>query len=152
MGKFGPSATHGGYVGGREQPLHYIWRSIMARCYRPKCKDYPRYGGRGIRVCEEWHTYENFVLAMGTRPTPKHSVERDDVNGPYSPHNCRWATASEQQRNTTRTKLYQKDGDIGTLIEWATALGISKELAHWRFKTWGTFEKGKVWQLLPRNV
>lgn len=147
MAKFGPNPVHGGYAGGKEQPLHYVWRSMMARCYRTTDKSYHRYGARGIQVCERWHSYENFVIDMGTRPSPKHSVEREDVNGDYSPDNCRWATASEQQRNTTRTKLYVQGDRAMTMIEWAHELGISKELAHDRFKRWGTFVKGQSWQV-----
>lgn len=149
---YGPRLRHGGYAGGKEQPLHYIWRSMMARCYRKTDKSYRYYGARGIRVCVRWHEYQNFAKDMGERPSPDHSLERVDVNDDYYPDNCCWATRSEQQKNKTSTKLYVHEGRAQTLVEWARELGISKELAHWRINTWGTFEKGKKWQLLPRTA
>ena len=127
---------HGGYLGGKEKPEHYVWRSMLARCSNPKSSGYAYYGGRGIKVCKRWQKYENFYADMGDRPSADHSLERNNSDADYKPSNCRWATRSEQQKNKTTTKWYTNGGFTGTLVECAKFLGISKELAHIRWKTW----------------
>ena len=143
---------HGAYLGGNETQEHYIWRSMLSRCNLLTCKDYENYGGRGITVCERWQKFENFYADMGERPSKDHSIDRIDVNGNYEPGNCRWATRTEQQRNKTTTRKYKniESGFSGTLVECANYLNISKELAHWRFKMWGTFRKGEIWLELQK--
>jgi hypothetical protein len=150
MMAYGPRYRHGGYCGGKEQPLHYIWRSMMARCYNPKSKDFERYGGRGIRVVKRWHDYKNFSSDMGPYPVGM-TLERENNNRWYGPANCKWATPLEQNRNKRNNVYLMHRGKRMTLTEWAGRLGMSKELAHWRFKNWGTLQKGKVWVRLPNT-
>jgi hypothetical protein len=72
------------------------------RCYKKYASGYERYGGGGIRVCDRWlYSYQNFLDDMGERPDGM-SLDRIDVDGDYSPDNCRWATASQQQLNKRR--------------------------------------------------
>lgn len=79
--------------------------NMVQRCYYPKHNRWHRYGGRGIRVCERWlgaNGFVNFFKDMGFKPTSKHSIDRDDVNGNYEPANCRWATTKLQARARKR--------------------------------------------------
>ena len=80
---------HGGYSGGVEHPMHYIWRSMLARCNNPNCKSYKYYGGRGIKVSNRWMYYQNFLEDMKERPSKNHSLERIDTNKNYTLSNCR---------------------------------------------------------------
>jgi hypothetical protein len=82
---------------------HAIWSSMIQRCTNPKCKAFPRYGGRGITIYPPWLVFENFLRDVGLRPSPKLSLDRyPDPDGPYEPTNVRWATAKQQYHNSTR--------------------------------------------------
>jgi hypothetical protein len=77
---------------------------MIRRCHKPGSSDYYLYGERGIRVCERWHHFDAFRADMGESPGPEYSLERVDNNGDYEMKNCRWATASEQQRHKRRRR------------------------------------------------
>jgi hypothetical protein len=79
------------------------WRAMKRRCYVTKAADYPRYGGRGIRVCERWlESFDNFLADMGLRPAGKWTLDREDSDGHYEPGNCRWATPEMQANDPNR--------------------------------------------------
>lgn len=113
---------------------HAIWRGMRSRCLIPSAGNYVNYGGRGITVCERWNTFENFLTDMGLRPSPSHSIERINNDGPYCPDNCRWATASEQHRNTRRTKWIEFEGQTRSLAEWAELRQIADTTIDERLK------------------
>jgi len=87
-----------------------IWAGMHARCRNPRKKAYPRYGGRGIRVCDRWHDYAAFLADMGEAPACK-QIDRIDNDGNYEPDNCRWASLQEQARNKSTAKLIEGDAD-----------------------------------------
>jgi hypothetical protein len=93
---------------------------MIQRCHNPKNKDFKNYGGRGIVVCDMWReSFEAFLLMVGKRPTPTHTIERIDSNGNYEPGNVRWATRTEQNRNTRSNVKLTIDGETKTVSEWS---------------------------------
>lgn len=92
---------------------HNIWRDMLKRC-----KTHPRYAGRGIKVCDRWLTFENFLSDMGDPPTSRHSIERKNNDGNYEPGNCAWIHISKQSLNTSRTRRITIDGETKPLSEW----------------------------------
>lgn len=106
-------------------PAYDNWKNMKARCNNPKNRAYRYYGGRGISVCSRWqHSFKNFVADMGTKPTPKHTIERINNNGNYEPSNCRWATMKEQSRNTRRTRLITYKGVTKCVRDWEEDLHL----------------------------
>lgn len=100
-----------------------VWNGMLNRCRNSKMKEYPYYGGRGIRVCQRWvDNFTDFLADIGSRPSPKHTLDRIDPNGDYEPSNCRWATQFEQQNNRVNTRYVVYRGDRMSL---ANAIRIS---------------------------
>jgi hypothetical protein len=98
---------------------------MFSRCTNPKSPDYPYYGGRGIKVADEWKDFAVFLADVGPRPSPQHSLDRfPNVNGNYEKSNTRWATRKEQGRNKRNTKRYTFNGESLTLAEWAEKTGL----------------------------
>lgn len=98
-GAKGLAKKHGHTVNGKWTPEYRTWNAMVIRCTKPNAINWERYGGRGIRVCERWRTFANFLADMGLKPTPQHSIDRVNNDGNYEPTNCRWATRLEQRHN-----------------------------------------------------
>lgn len=138
---------------------HEIWMGMNRRCGSPNCDSYPRYGGRGITVCERWReSFENFISDMGARPSCEHSLERKDNNGPYSPENCIWATAKTQSRNKRTSKIVEFCGVSRCLAEWAEVTGLPMYVLSKRLKAGWSVERALTEPLnvdkqhpMPRN-
>ena len=110
------------------QPEYWIRNAMIQRCYNRKKIGYKNYGGRGIKVCKRWRdSFANFYKDMGPRPSSKHSIERIDNNGSYTPSNCRWATATDQVRNRRTSKL--KQGDIPNIFAMHSTGKSHREIA-----------------------
>jgi len=107
--------------GGKHHWLYGRWNAMKQRCFNPNQAHYERYGGRGIKVCEAWLDFANFLADMGEPPDRSYTLERDDNNKGYEPGNVRWATRSEQRANSRtgtvgsrhgRSKLTERDVEI----------------------------------------
>ncbi len=94
--------------GQTKSPTYRVWTGLRTRCTNTKSTNYASYGGRGIKCCDRWESFEAFLEDMGEKPEGK-SIDRIDVNGNYEPSNCRWASKQEQAQNRRQTKLVNKD-------------------------------------------
>lgn len=130
------------YLHGRNtsDPTYATWSALKDRCKNPKAQNYKNYGGRGIRVCKEWESFENFLRDMGEKPNGM-SIDRIDVNGNYEAGNCRWATCREQARNQRNKVLYEAFGKRQLLVDWASESGLSLATIFKRIKRGWAVEK-----------
>ena len=125
----------------KKPPGYRRWASMKERCNNPNCKDWPRYGGRGITVCERWNVFANFISDMGHPPFPGATLDRIDNDRGYEPGNVRWATLYEQQVNSRTVMIWvEVDGAKRSWNAWARALGVSHQALAYRAKALGSRE------------
>lgn len=130
-----PGLTHGQ----TDSPTYSSWQAMKGRCLNPEHKDYPRWGAKGVTVCDRWLSFENFLADMGERPAGT-SIDRwPNFRGNYEPGNCRWATPEQQARNRFDFTMVRTPLGVMGLIDYAREIGITKGAAHWRLKR-GTLE------------
>lgn len=123
-----------------------IRRNMLARCRNPNFPCYPRYGGRGITVCQEWQdSFSAFLRDMGPCPSPIHQIDRIDNDGPYCKENCRWVTPTENMHNTSKTKLsmtvarFIRTATGRTGNELAKEFGVSRTVVN-------AIRRGEIWK------
>lgn len=118
-------------------PEHIVWKAMRRRCSSPRDKHWADYGGRGIKVCERWGSFVNFLADMGPKPTPRHSLDRIDTNRGYEPSNCRWATVEEQASNKRTSRRVEYRGQMLTYGELGRVSGIDQRLIRTRHLRYG---------------
>lgn len=138
--------------------VYRVWCGMKNRCYNSNDPDYHSYGGRGIKICDEWlHSFERFFSDMGNPPSKSHSIDRINNSGNYSFDNCRWATSKEQSRNTRRNILLTLNGRTMCMRDWELELGGKNGFIRKRLKRGWTIQetltvsrqKSKHWREEP---
>lgn len=110
-----------------KSPTWNIWVGMLQRCSPSSGKNAADYFARGIRVCERWQSFENFLADMGDRPIGM-QIDRIDNNGNYEPGNCRWVTPSQNARNTRRNTLLTFRGETHSVAEWSEIKGWARSV------------------------
>ena len=143
--RISPSISH--------KPLYAVWMQMKARCSNHNHKSYKDYGGRGIRVCEEWMDFDSFeAWSMNNGYGEGLSIDRIDNNGNYEPNNCRWTNRLVQQNNTRKNRAVTIDGETHNIREWARIAGINSSVISCRLKKGITGraliqKRGRGWQM-----
>jgi len=127
----------------------HIWTNMKYRCNNPDSQMYHKYGGRGIKVCVRWNeSFKNFITDMGMRPSPKHSIERIDNNGDYTPSNCKWALSIDQMNNRSVSVFYAYNGISKTATQWGREFGLNDVTLVRRIKNGWSMEKALTTPLM----
>lgn len=120
---------HGATVGNKQPRLYRIWRAMRFRCEQPSHDCYQLYGGRGIKVCDEWKdsfsVFRRWALASGYRDDL--TIDRKNNDGNYEPSNCRWISPIEQTKNKRPAKneiRVERNGRVMSLLAWSRETGI----------------------------
>ncbi len=107
-----------------------IWAGMLDRCLNSHRREYPRYGGRGISVCDEWRTFPAFLKDMGLAPSGM-TLDRIDNDGHYEPSNCKWETRKGQSNNMVNTLRFEDGGQLKTISQLSVELGLSRRQVYW---------------------
>lgn len=113
-----------------EDRAYWVWAKVKSRCYNPNSREYKNYGGRGIKMCEEWLDPKAFVEWCYSNgydkdaPKGQCTLDRIDVDGNYEPSNCRFITNQEQQNNRRDCRYFEYQGENHTIADWARIFGV----------------------------
>ena len=130
------NTRHGLYKEHKE--LFNIWQTMKSRCENPNREKYKDYGGRGIKVCEEWHDAEVFCKwALANGYNGGLQIDRIDNDGNYEPSNCRWVTPKENSRNRRNTVCLTVNDETRCVAEWSEITNISSYTIYWCIKKKG---------------
>jgi hypothetical protein len=151
MGKF-----HGYTFLRHRLPREYtVYRETVRRCTDPKCRDYPSYGGRGVRVPESWigpKGYEAFIRDVGYSPTPQHELHRRDRSLPYSAENCVWGTARDRILRWRKPRMVTAFGRTQSLRDWSLETGISASNISQRIRIHGMSPEEAVTRPVRKKI
>lgn len=119
-------------------PTYIAWAAMHSRCTCPTNAKFADYGGRGITICDRWlNSFANFLTDMGEKPSPKHTVDRQDNSLGYTPENCIWATRKEQANNKRNNHLLTFQERSQTMAQWCSELGLSYTVVRSRLNRLG---------------
>lgn len=122
--------------------VYRSWQHMKERCDSIESKDYKNYGGRGIRYCEQWKSFESFYeWSMNNGYSDSLSIDRIDNDGNYEPSNCRWSTRQVQNSNTRVNIFVEINNQTKTLASWAKEVGMNEGTIRWRYKQGITGER-----------
>ena len=134
------------------RPLYYVWQNMRQRCSNKNRKDYHRYGGRGIRVCDRWEKYENFKEDMLCSYKEGHQLDRVDNDKEYSLENCRWATLRQQNTNKSTNRIIVRNGLTNTLTGWARFSNTHKNTIGERLKAGWSVNRAITYKPLTKTI
>jgi hypothetical protein len=138
-------------AGYRQHPLRSIHNGVVRRCVDPKHKDYPRYGGAGVRLYEPWRNRARFIedveREIGPRPSLQHTLDRINPRGNYAPGNIRWATWLQQKHNQRRAWRFLSDEEITGIRSMYVPGGVSQQQVAQAFDT----TQGEVSRVVNRR-
>lgn len=130
--------------GGKNDRLYGVWRGIKTRCYNSNDKAYKWYGGRGIKMCDEWknnyQSFKDWAIETGYNPDAKKyecTIDRIDDDGDYSPDNCRWVNQIVQSNNRLSNHTIEYNGEVHTITQWSKITGIRKDTLRRRIVVYG---------------
>lgn len=137
-----------------EKDLKHRYFHIKSRCYNPNDKAYHNYGGRGIRMCDEWlndiNSFIEWALSHGYKK--ELAIDRKENNGDYSPDNCRFITLKENNQNRRSTKFFTYQGETLNLMQWCEKLGLSYNTVLMRIRRGWSFEKAISTEIRTRDT
>lgn len=113
-------------AGYRHSPEWRSWCHLRSRCNNPQDDSYHNYGGRGIKVCERWNSFGNFLMDVGVRPSPKHTIHRINNDGDYEPSNVKWADHIEQHNGTRSNRIITVKGERMTVANASRKHGVNR--------------------------
>lgn len=116
--------THGQAKKDKTTKIYVVWSGMHSRCYNTNASNFHCYGGRGINVCESWHSFANFYHDMGNAPKGM-TLDRIDNSKGYSKENCRWANHKSQSRNRRTNRLITYNNETKLLTDWCILYGLN---------------------------